>query len=108
MKNYNKKYIYVTSDGTVRKKEVVKEESVSKKLSKLREQIVKYTKVYEMLADSNLEPEKQKEKINEWIESTIRYYEINYGDALDSIIAYYDFKLSDEEVSKNKSKVKRA
>ena len=82
-----------------------------KKLNKLRELIVKYTKIYEMVPNGAigniLEKENIKEKVNEWIDSTIRYYEVNYVDALDSIIAYYEFKLSEEEVKKNKTKSKK-
>lgn len=94
----NKKSIYFYDEGVVMKKQVYNESSVSKKLAKLRLELEKYATQYEKkLREQNIEEQKIKELSHEWIEQTLRHYEVNFGDELDSIITYLECKIEDYE-----------
>lgn len=94
--NNNEKNIYFYDEGVVMKKQVNKESSVSKKLDKLRLELEKYAIQHEKkLREQNIEEQKIKELSHEWVEQTIRHYEVNFGDALDSVITYLECKIED-------------
>lgn len=96
--NNNEKNIYFYDEGIVMKKTVNKENSISKKLAKLRLELEKYAVQYEKkLREQHIEETKIKELSHEWLEQTLRYYEVNFGDALDSIITYLEYSLSKYE-----------
>ena len=97
----NNKNIYFYDEGIVMKKQVNKESSVSKKLDKLRLELEKYAIQYDKkLREQNIGEQKIKELSHEWVEQTLRYYEVNFGDALDSIITYLEYSIEKYE-SKN-------
>lgn len=101
--NNQEKTIYFTSDGVVMKKTVTKEDSVSKKLDKLRSLLKVYAKQYEArLREKNIEEEKIKELSFEWVEQTLRHYEVNFGDTLDSVIAYLECQTNEYKNESNK------
>lgn len=94
----NEKNIYFYDEGVVMKKQVNKESYVSKKLDKLRLELEKYARQYEKkLREQNIEESKIKELSHEWVEQTLRHYEINFGDELDAIIAYLEYSIEKYE-----------
>lgn len=107
MVNSQKKNIYFTSDGSVVRKPLKQESLIDNKLGRLRCQLNKYSKQYETnLREKGLEEEKIKSLSFEWVEQTLRYYENNFGDALDSIITYLDYKIEENEQKNSKLKIR--
>ena len=102
MINNQKKNVYFTSDGSMVRKPLKQDIPNSNKLDKLRRQLIKYAHQYEAnLREKGLEEERIKSLSFEWVEQTLRHYEVNFGDALDSVIAYLEYKIENYQNEQN-------
>lgn len=99
----NKKSIYSFNNKVV-KKPTTHNLSITDKLEILKDQLIEYKKQYELeLLKSKLNNYNSTGISEEWVDETLRYYEYNFGDDLDSIIAYFEHKLKTSKVSKQKT-----